>query len=192
MEYGIRETAAATDEPVTLAELRAHCRVDSADEDQLLSALITAARQYCEEHTGLALVATTYTATFDAFPTGSESIYLPRGPSVDDAAQSVSYVDPAGATQVIAPGQLNWRHDVDPGEVWPLDVWPTTKTQKAAVSVSFRTAGTPRQLAKQAVLLIAAAWFENREEISAVKPTEIPIGARRILDLLLQNEIWVD
>ena len=47
------------EEPVTLAEAKAWCRIDAADEDALLSALIAAARLQVESLTGRALVTQT-------------------------------------------------------------------------------------------------------------------------------------
>ena len=41
-------------EPLTLADVKAHLRLDSGDEDTLLAALIRAAREHLERTTGLA------------------------------------------------------------------------------------------------------------------------------------------
>jgi uncharacterized phiE125 gp8 family phage protein len=43
-------------EPITLIELKAHLRLDHDSEDDLLNSLITTARHYLEERTGLALI----------------------------------------------------------------------------------------------------------------------------------------
>ena len=40
-------------EPVTLTEAKDFCKVDIDTDDSLISALITAARQDCEAHTGV-------------------------------------------------------------------------------------------------------------------------------------------
>jgi uncharacterized phiE125 gp8 family phage protein len=48
------------EEPVSLAEAKAFCRIDGTDEDALVSALITAARLHVESITGRALLTQTW------------------------------------------------------------------------------------------------------------------------------------
>jgi len=58
-------------EPLSLSEVKLHCRVDASDEDTLLTALIVAAREYAEQLTGRAFITRTYEllepATGEAF-----------------------------------------------------------------------------------------------------------------------------
>lgn len=53
-------TAAATDEPVSVADVKAQLRVTHSSDDALLSSLITSAREFIEQFTGRALAAATY------------------------------------------------------------------------------------------------------------------------------------
>jgi len=55
-------------EPVTLADAKAHLKVDSTDDDALIASLITAARARAEWHTGRALVTQSWTLWLDAWP----------------------------------------------------------------------------------------------------------------------------
>ena len=64
-------------EPVTLAEAKAWCRIDVADEDVLITDLITSARQACENYVNLSFVTRTIDAVIES-PNGY--IKLPYGP----------------------------------------------------------------------------------------------------------------
>jgi uncharacterized phiE125 gp8 family phage protein len=64
-------------EPVTAAEAKAHCRVDTTVDDAYIATLITASRQWCEEYLDRSLVNTQWTLRLDAFP---YEIPLPRPP----------------------------------------------------------------------------------------------------------------
>ena len=57
-----------TAEPVTLAEAKTHCRVDTSDDDTYITTLIKAARLYTEEATNRALITQTWDWYFDSFP----------------------------------------------------------------------------------------------------------------------------
>lgn len=61
-----KQDAYTGSEPVTLAEVKAHLRVDFADDDTLLSSMITAARQIIEDYCHISLVQKTITLTLEA------------------------------------------------------------------------------------------------------------------------------
>jgi hypothetical protein len=54
-------------EPVTLAEAKLHLRVDNAADDDLITALITTARKWCEDYTDRTFVESQYTMMLDSF-----------------------------------------------------------------------------------------------------------------------------
>ncbi|HVW36055.1 MAG TPA: head-tail connector protein [Pirellulales bacterium] len=55
-------------EPVTLAEAKLHARINLTDDDDLVSALIVAARRYCEAFTRRQFVTATWNMVLDTFP----------------------------------------------------------------------------------------------------------------------------
>lgn len=94
----------AASEPITLTEAKNFLRVDHSDDDDLITALISAARSMCEEYTRRILVTTTIDEYFDKFPSNrwdnlSNLIYLSRGPVV--SISSVKYVDAIGSEVTI-------------------------------------------------------------------------------------------
>ena len=79
-------------EPMTLAEAKLHLRVDGTDEDDLITALIVAARRRAEHLLTRALITQTWELTLDEFP--AADIQLPK-PGVLSIV-SVKYLDSAG------------------------------------------------------------------------------------------------
>lgn len=55
-------------EPLTLAEVKAHLRLDGADEDALLASLIRTAREHLERETGLCLISQAWRLYLDRWP----------------------------------------------------------------------------------------------------------------------------
>ena len=60
-------------EPLSLAETKAHLRLELSDDDDLVTALIQSAREACERFTGRALVERQLTLFLDAWPTAEEA-----------------------------------------------------------------------------------------------------------------------
>lgn len=159
-------------EPLTLDEAKAHCRVDGATDDALLTALVQVAREWCEGVTERALVTQTWRLTLDAFPLDPRDpcapIRLPRPPL--QAVTSVQYVDATGATQTLDPAQYVVEPGTLPGQIRLAygAAWPMTRRQPGAVTITY-TAGygaaatdVPAAL-RQAMLLMIGDLYANRE-----------------------------
>ncbi|MEI9989915.1 MAG: head-tail connector protein [Rhizomicrobium sp.] len=168
-------------EPVTLAEAKAHLKVDTADDDALITAMITAARARAEWHTGRALIAQAWTLHLDCWPaSGTIEIPLPPLQSVvsvtsyarDDSAAVLSpslyTVDAASA-----PARLALKTGAPP---------PTNLRNVNALAIAF-TAGYGAAasdvpgLLKEAILELVAFLYENRGEA----PAELPLAALALL-----------
>lgn len=59
---------APTTEPITIAEAKAHLRIDDTDDDPLVNTLIIVTRQAVEEFLGRALITQTWQVFYDRFP----------------------------------------------------------------------------------------------------------------------------
>src|SRR5262245_19607029 len=93
-------------EPLTLADVKAHTRVDGNDEDAFLTRAIRAARQVIEgpNGAGLVLVASRWRLALDCMPA---EIAIPMGPVL--SIDAITWRDEAGALQTLDPARYQWR-----------------------------------------------------------------------------------
>ena len=182
----LRKLTDATIEPVSLAEARAHLRAATTAEDALITSLITAARQACEDRLQRTLLQTDWELTVDYFP---DALCL-RMPTVM-SVQSVQYVDEDGATQTLSPTSYQVDAKSEPGWIVPAYgyAWPTTREQINAVTVAYRcgygtTAAAVPGPIKSWILLMIGSLYENRESVSVAQGiVSVELGfADRLLD----------
>jgi uncharacterized phiE125 gp8 family phage protein len=187
------EATSPATEPVTLAEAKSHLRVDYSTEDAYITALIVAARAYCEELTGRAFAQRTFTATLDEFPSLGADIVVPRAPLV--SVQSLSYRDGNGvAVTMTANTDYRVTTSVLPGRIrLPVTTgaWPATRRIDDAVTIAFTAgASTAPATAKQAMLLLIGHWFENRESVvQGTISTAVQTTTRALLATLRLGDI---
>lgn len=169
------------DEPVTLIEAKAQCRVLHSDEDTYIETLISAAARYVERYVGRSLTERQWKLTLDEF---SDSIELPMGPVT--AIDAVEYVDADGDT--IAIDAANYTLDSTSEPQWLVRNsaynWPGTLGAVNVVSVTY-TAGfatLPAQYAdlKIAVLLLIGHWYRNREAVSEGTVNTMPLAVEAL------------
>lgn len=178
-------------EPVTLAEMKLHLRVDLAEEDDLISGYIAAARAWCEDQAERWFAQRTMIGVLDSFPPGRDPIVFPRV-----GVSSVDTIDYLGADeqteQLTAPDNFRLSNaGIAKPRIVPVVDWPglSSSGMPDLVTIEF-TAGVPVESMdprlKVAVKLIAAHFYANREaEVTGTISTEIQLGARRIMAQLL-------
>ncbi|MGQ0589312.1 MAG: head-tail connector protein [Sphingosinicella sp.] len=185
---GLKLITAPALEPVSLAEARAHCRVDLPDDDGLLAGYILAARQWAETYLRRALVTQTFELTLEGF---SPEIVLPRPPH--QSVTSIQYLDGAGTLQTLAASE--YQVDLSSGSLAArirpayLKTWPTTRLDSYdAVRVRY-VAGyganpwNGPDAIRSAILLLLGHLYRFRETVTAGStPAELPFGARTLLD----------
>jgi len=174
-------------EPITTAEAKSHLRVDFADDDTLIAALVTAARQMFEELNGRALFTQTWKLTLDRWP-ASGRIELPRPPLV--SVTSIKYIDSAGVESTFSSGDYVVETGRTPGRVsLGYDKsWPTATLRPASpITITYvagwtTTAAIPERY-KAAIKLLVGHWYENREAIitSGAMPKALPLGFESIV-----------
>jgi uncharacterized phiE125 gp8 family phage protein len=91
-------TTPPTAEPLTLAETKAHLRLDTSDEDDFVTSLMTVAREHLERTTGLCLLTQGWRLALDSI---SEDGVIPiaRGPV--QAIESLTVYDEAGEASIV-------------------------------------------------------------------------------------------
>lgn len=150
-------------EPVTLARAKTWLKVETDDEDALITALIGSARARAEWHTGRAFVTQGWTLWLDR---PGDCIALPLPPLVSVA--SVTLYDADDAAHVLATDQ--YRVDVPGARVIFPGVHPGLRARNAA-AIAF-TAGygdaadVPAPIGS-AILLLMAQLYEHRGDHAA-------------------------
>lgn len=179
-------------EPVTLAEAKTQCRVDTADDDAYISTLITTARQYVEDILDTSLITTVWEARYDCFPLWE--IILPR-PPMQNATVTVVYRDEGGVSRTISSAVSAFQvdHYVTPGRIYPLfqSAWPAVQGDENSVvvrwSAGYGASGSSvPSVVKHAILMLVAHWYETRQPVS--QGMQMPIPAT--FDTLLAAAGW--
>lgn len=177
-------TAAAA-EPIDLTLARSHLRIPHEQDDAYINQCIRAARDAGEIITERRFMTQTWRMYLDAFPDSGRALLIPYPPL--QSITSITYVDENGTTQTWASS--NYVADTAHEPAWLRlaygQVWPATRVQPRAVTVTFvcgyGDAGTdlPPSLL-QALLISMSKAFEFREDvITGTIATEIP-GMDRI------------
>lgn len=179
----LKRLTAPGSEPITLAEAKAHCRVDHTADDSLIQGYITTAREFVEDYIDRSLVTQRLVMNLDAFP---HEIELPRPPmaTVGTAtAVSVTYVTgEAGGTATLATNAYRVDRDSTPGVIRTTYAgsWPSHLLDQNSVTVTWWSGyGDPAsvpQRVKNAMLMCVHELYEKRGN------AEIPEAAMRLLD----------
>jgi uncharacterized phiE125 gp8 family phage protein len=170
-------------EPLTLAQVKAHLRIEHDDEDALLQSLAATARQHLERETGLCLLVQHWRLYLDLWPKGGV-IEIARGP-----VQAIESVTVYGADGEASDVSLE-DHLLDgasrPARLWLRD--PKTPGRALnAIEIDF-TAGfgeagadVPSPLMR-AMLIHVGFMYGFRGVVSPEQqPAGIPDGYERLI-----------
>lgn len=179
----------ATELAVSLEDAKAHLRVDTTDENALITAYIMAAAELAEQATGRALMPQTWELTLDAFP---EAFEITRVPAV--SITSLKYWDITGIQQTLGTAlyTLDNADDYDSARVIPVygENWPGTREQTNAVALryvaGYATAGNVPDSIKAWIKLQVGAMYENRQAEGSVQMYALGF-ADRLLD---RYKVW--
>lgn len=184
----LTQVSAPALEPVTTAEAKAHLRVEHADEDDLIGALVKTSRQRIEAFLSRALIEQTWDVVYECFPRDGVAIELPLPPL--QSVTSVTYIDLSGDAQTWASSNYTVEapagEDAPHGRIVPkfLTEYPVAARYASAVTVRFVAGFGPDptdvpEVYRRALLADLAHLYENREAGIAGRP--LP---RNVQDLL--------
>lgn len=179
-------------EPVSVTQLKVHCRISHNADDSYLDTLRTAARAQTELETNLVIAGQAYTWHTEAgFPS---TLYLPVQPV--SAFTSITYTDAAGESQTLDDSLYTFKSYTDQ----PSIEFTGTVPPGTDIVVNF-IAGFPYEepeepedevtvhsvpsLLSHAVMFLAANWYENREPVVVGSiSSALPLAYERIVQRL--------
>jgi uncharacterized phiE125 gp8 family phage protein len=164
-------------EPVTLAEAKAHLKVDTSDDDALIGTLVTAARTRAEWHTGRAFVTQSWILWRDCW---SEIVEIPLPPL--QAVTAVTTYARDGTSSVLDTSTYTVDAASQPARIdFGCGLAPSLRAINA-ISVAFDAgygsaeADVPAPV-REAILRITAELYANRGDGSV----DIADGAQALL-----------
>lgn len=187
---------AAESKPVSLDDLKKHVEAaDFDDDDDNLEAYLDAAAAFVGTRTGLTLQPSSWQADRCGWWSGTLQIRLAPVRSI-----VVKYKDEAGDLQTLPEEQYRWRRNTELGvaEIWFLPTFTSPALQADQVdavqieieagfdNVEATGAGDDPELvlpktAAQAIRMVAAAWYRNREAVSADAEKVVPLAADALI-----------
>tara|TARA_R100001244_G_scaffold47793_2_gene42604 strand:- start:473 stop:1066 length:594 start_codon:yes stop_codon:yes gene_type:complete len=178
-----------TIDPVSLAEMKTHLRVDGDDEDAAITDAMADAAAFIETHCNIALAPASWEILFDTpaslpltlpiWPvTSVDSVTYSNGDSPDPEVEASIYRLVKGQ-----PATMHLAYDA---------TWPSMRTEAAALRVLV-TAGWPGDgaspevwtgplQARRAIKLVVGHWYANRETVNiGSSVSELPFAAGALL-----------
>jgi uncharacterized phiE125 gp8 family phage protein len=170
-------------QPIQLADAKLHLKGTDASEDGLIQMYIDAAQQHIEDYTGVVLEPRIIVEQFDGWR-GVRALKLRSWPI--NSVTVVTYRDSDGIDQTLDPLLYGLATGTRPAQLTAIggSYWPQTYRFGEAVSVTVdagyaSTFDVPASL-KQAILLLVAHFYGNREAVAAGTITELPLGVQAL------------
>lgn len=160
-------------EPLSLAEVKAHLRIDHDAEDGLIGGYIRTARMIVERWLGRALIKQSWQLILDRWPDGPIRLPIPPLLSVDD----IRLLSWDGSPQSLDPTLYRIESRAEPGFILPVgrSRLPQPGQTTSGIEIDF-SAGygvswnqVPEPV-RQALSMMVGTYYEQREA-SAMPPT---------------------
>lgn len=180
-------TIAPVNRIVSVADAKAHLRVDYDDDDSLIERLIEAVESHLDGYAGIlgrALISQTWQ---EQFPYFRYDMPLRLGPV--QSVTSVSYYDNDEALQTASADTYRLHETASRAYLQQRDgqSWPSTYTRDDAVTITYvagygdDASDVPAGIV-QAALLLVSHWYENREGVAAgISMADVPMAVDALL-----------
>lgn len=175
--------------PVELEELKRHVHAaDFADDDKQLEVFLDAATDFVAERTSLTLRESTFLVERCDWWSGCLQVMLAPVSGI-----AIRYLDAAGVRQTVAPALYRWgRTALGTAEIRFLGAFtsPAVKVDthnavQIEIEAGFSDPSDPElklpNQARQAILMLAAAWYRNRDAVSADDLKTVPLAADALI-----------
>ncbi len=168
-------------EPVTVAELRDHLKLDGS-EDTLLASLLNSARLLVEAQTGTRLLSQTWQFLMNKWE--GEFIRLTQWPII-----SVEAITLLGEpTEIVSPDIYHLENNMRPATIWLNEgyAWPALNRSEMGILIEAvagygtQAENVPEAL-KTSVLLLAAYWYESNDWNGHIAATVVPPQVLNVL-----------
>lgn len=174
-------TVAPVVDPVSLAEAKVQCRVDTNADDAYIAGLVRLATNMVENLLEISLVNQRWQASYDLFPIWA--IILPRMPMAAGEI-TVTYRIGDGTTRTLSSANDDFQVDynVMPGRIYPkwATSWPATRGDENSVIVSYPTgygesgSSCPPE-AKHLILVLTAHYYDTRQPTAPGSVATVPL-----------------
>ena len=175
-------------EPVVLADVKSHVRIDSDVDDPLIERYIRTSRIECEQIARRAFMPQTWDLVLDCWPC-EDVIELPYPPL--QSVTSITYIDSIGVTHTVANSNYIVDVDAEPGRVFLAygKCWPTATLQpRSAIRVryvaGYADAASVPETYKTYVMWGVGQLYENRGD------ADFSLSGRLVSALMMDRGSW--
>jgi len=179
---------APTAMPVSLAEAKDHLRVDSDDDDVLVTRLIAVATAFTDAQgaLGAAMITQTWGQWIGANPEQTVPIFLGPFQSLD----AVKYYDVDGVLQTDTLSNYDIFGTKAAKYIGPKAgfSWPVAQDRSDAIKIEYTigfgdAASDIPDTIRHALLLLIGHWYENREQATTDNLNDIPWGFDALMNM---------
>lgn len=189
--HSVTQTVAADQSPITVLDAKLQLHLDTTEDDLLIASYIRAATAYAEHYTQRCLLRSQYVAFYYSL---GPITYLPFPPALPDDDPIIEYRD-GDIWSEIPASDYYYDAAVHPAVVAKANCasWPCPADSCYPARPNYRItwwAGYGQEgarvpiLARQAIMLLTAHYYERRLASDNISTATIPFGVKELLDAL--------